>query len=202
MKIFQKQEFDKIIVALKKDETMVFPTETSYGLGCDATNQAAVDKVFKIKGRPADKPLLVLASDIKMAKKYLLWDGTVEKVAGKYWPGALTIVANYERPFWGKGLARGVVAADNTVAARVTADEWLNKLVKKYGRPIVATSANISGADNVYDIKEIESQFTDKEFQPDILVDGGVLLKRSPTTLVSVADDKIKILRQGEVKIL
>jgi len=90
MKVISTKEAIKY---LKNGKTIIFPTETSYGLGCDATNQEAVDKIFKIKGRRGDKPLLVVVPTVEMAREWLEWTPLVEKLAEKYWPGALTIVS-------------------------------------------------------------------------------------------------------------
>jgi len=99
-------------------------------------------------------------------------------------------------------LAHGVVSRDNTLAIRVTAHPLLKSITEKLGRPLVATSANISDAGDVYDPKEILMMFSGREAQPDILLDYGVLLERPPTTIVSVIGGEIKLLRQGEIKIV
>src|SRR3989339_315883 len=96
MQIFKFENLEEIIDLIKAGGVVIFPTETSYGLGCDATNQSAVDKIFAIKGRVGDKPLLVVVPDIKMAKKYLKWNTTLDNLAQKYWPGALTMVGEYD----------------------------------------------------------------------------------------------------------
>lgn len=98
MKILTECNLAQLVVDLLAGKTVVFPTETSYGLGCAATNQAAVDKIFKIKGRGSDKPLLVVVPTVEVAKKYLVWNTTLEKVAQKYWPGAVTVVGEYGNP--------------------------------------------------------------------------------------------------------
>ena len=98
MRVISKENLLEAVEFLKKGKTMVFPTETSYGLGCDATNQEAVDKIFKIKGRKNDKPLLVVVPNVEMAKKYLVWNDLLEDLSKKYWPGPLTVVGKYLEP--------------------------------------------------------------------------------------------------------
>ena len=93
MQILSPDQLEEAAVMLKKGKILVFPTETSYGLGCDATNQSAVDKIFKIKERSADKPLMMVVPEVEMAKKYLAWNSLVDRVAIKYWPGPVTVVA-------------------------------------------------------------------------------------------------------------
>ncbi len=185
----------QIVSEILNGKVLVFPTETSYGLGCDATNQQSVDKIFKIKGRTDDKPLLVVVDSVESAKKYLCWNKTLEKLAQKYWPGPLTIVGEYV----GGNLAKGVVGKDNTIAVRVSAFPLIQSITSKIHRPLVATSANLAGEPSLFDSQEIVKVFSDKENMPDIILNYGVLPKSEPTTLVSVIGNKIKILRQGSV---
>ena len=96
MRIINKEE---ALEYLESGKTVVFPTETSYGLGCDATNQSAVDMIFKIKGRKSDKPLLVVVPTIEMAKEYIEWSSLLEKLSKLYWPGALTVVGKVRKKF-------------------------------------------------------------------------------------------------------
>lgn len=218
MIVLKKEEIEKLILLLKSGQTAVFPTESSYGLGCDATNRNAVEKIFKIKDREQNKPLLVVVPDIKMAKKYLVWNELLEKLACKYWlaslelrrsgpkqseggPGPLTVIGQYRRRWLGKNLALGVVSQQKTVAVRVTVYLFLKEITMGLGRPLVATSANLAGAGEIYSAEEIKKIFSDRPNAPDILVDGGELPHVKPTTLVSVVNNKVEILRQGELKV-
>ena len=186
-----------LIFEILNGKILVFPTETSYGLGCDATNQSSVNKIFEIKGRPDNKPLLIVVDSVESAKKYLLWNKTLENLSQKYWPGPLTIVGEYI----GSNLAKGVVGADNTVAVRVSAFPFIKSTTQKIQRPLVATSANLAGEESLFDPQKIAEVFSDKKNQPDIILNYGVLPKSMPSTLVSVIGDEIKILRQGSVEI-
>lgn len=357
MRIINQENLSEAVAALQAGQTVVFPTETSYGLGCDAANQEAVDKIFKIKGRKSDKPLLVVVPNVEMAKKYLVWNETLDKLANKYWPGALTVVGEYlEPPLFKEGLgevnkvrriafnrtlenrqqlrenkttaekilwsqlkgkqmnglkfrrqhgigpyivdfyqpdtktiievdgdvhflddkvikkdsertkwfenmgytvmrfnnvdviekledvlehiyynltspspllkkrgierlANGVVAADNTIAVRVTDFPLTKFLSEQLGRPLVATSANLADAGDIYDVKKVLEVFFEKPAslpaahpsgsvapsysagRPDIIIDGGELPHNPPTTIVSVVGNNLKILRQGQIKI-
>lgn len=195
MKIMTECNLSQIVSEILNGQVLVFPTETSYGLGCDATNQIAVDKIFKIKGRGDDKPLLVVVDSIESAKKYLLWNETLEKLSQKYWPGPITIVGECT----GNNLASGVVGKDGTLAVRVTNFELLKSITEKIGRPLVATSANLAGQENLYDSQKIIEIFSAQTDQPDIVLNYGQLATNSPTTLVSVINNNLKILRQGKL---
>ncbi|MEK7680481.1 MAG: L-threonylcarbamoyladenylate synthase [Patescibacteria group bacterium] len=198
MLILKECNLSEIVVELLNGKIVVFPTETSYGLGCDATNQQAVDKIFKIKERKSDKPLLVVAPTVEMVKKYLVWDDLVERLARAYWPGSLTIVGVVKNDC---GLADGVISKDGTLALRVTNHPIPKFLSEKLGKPVVATSANISDAGDSYNAEEIAKVFADKENQPDIILNYGELPRNPSTTIVSVMNNELKILRQGELKI-
>lgn len=198
MKILKDCYLAEIITELFAGKTIIYPTETSYGLGCDATSQEAVHKIFDIKGRSEDKPLLIVVPTIEMAKKFLTWNNTIDQLANSYWPGPLTIVG---AAVPNAGLASGVVSKSGTVAVRVTASPVAKFLSESLGRPLVATSGNISGAGDVYSADVAAQMFATATNQPDIILDGGELPKRLPTTLVDASQDKIIILRQGEIKI-
>ena len=187
---------------LQRGKTIIFPTETSYGLRCDATNQEAVDKIFKIKGRRGDKPLLVVVPSVEMAKMYLEWSPLLEELSNKYWPGALTMVGKLKvnlRPELRSReskklkvgeLANGVMGQDGTVAVRVTNAEIAKYLSEQLGRPVVATSANLADAGDVYDSQELIKMYKGREFQPDAIIDAGVLPKNPPTTIVSRSEER------------
>ena len=154
MKILKDCYLAEIITELFAGKTIIYPTETSYGLGCDATSQEAVNRIFDIKGRSEDKPLLIIVPTIEMARKFLVWNNTIEQLASSYWPGPLTIIGKYNTPptplIRGEVLAQGVVSKSGTVAVRVTASSIAKFLSESLGRPLVATSGNISGAGDVY----------------------------------------------------
>ena len=198
MKVINQCNLAEALAALQAGQTVIFPTETSYGLGCDASSQEAVDKIFKIKQRRSDKPLLVVVPNIEMAKKYLAWNDLLEDLASKYWPGPLTVVGEYNQK---DNLAKGVVAADNTIAVRVTDFPLTKFLSESLGGPLVATSANLADAGNIYSTRDLEDVFSSKEEKPDIILDGGDIPSNAPTTIVSVVGGNLKILRQGQIKI-
>lgn len=198
MKVLKDCYLSEIITELFSGKTLIFPTETSYGLGCDATSQEAVDKIFKIKERDESKSLLIIVPSIEMVKKYLVWNNTIEQLASAYWPGPLTIVGFAAE---GSGLARGVVSQFGTVAVRVSAHPIAKFLSESLGRPVVATSGNISSTGDIYNAEDVVSMFADKKNQPDLILDSGILPKRLPTTIVDASNNMIKILRQGELQI-
>jgi len=188
----------EIVEKIKQGQTIIYPTETVYGLGCDATNQMAVDQVFKIKQRQADKSVLVLVPSVAMAMSYVEWNEIIEKISQKYWPGPLTIVMKAKPDC---GLAKGVVAEDGTVAFRVTGHALCAEISELLNRPLVSTSANISSQKNSSDIKDVLSTFSETENKPDIVINAGELPYCSPSTVIKIKDGKVVVLRQGELVI-
>lgn len=193
-------EYERAVKKMKQGGTVIFPTETSYGLGCDATNAEAVAKIFAIKERAVSKSVLIVVDTVSRAQQYIKWNSAIDMIASRYWPGAVTVVGEYKKPFW-KQLAPLTVSANGTVAVRVSAHPLVVKMVKALGRPIVATSANPSGAGDIYSAASALATFVSRDPAPDMLVSGGDLVVRPPTTIVSVVNNEIKILRQGEVEI-
>ena len=134
---------------LKEAKVILYPTDTVWGLGCDASSFNAVTKIYQLKNRAESKSLIVLVSSIHMLKKHV----TVPKKALevlKQVKKPTTII--YNNP---KGFAKNTIADDGTIAIRIVQDPFCRKLIKRFGKPIVSTSANISGNDTPKSFKEI-----------------------------------------------
>lgn len=127
---------------LANGRLVAFPTETVYGLGADATNNVAVAHVFAAKGRPNFNPLIVHVTDLNAAKKIAVFNQAELQLAKAFWPGPLTLVLPLRS---GHNIAPLVSAGLNSVAIRVPAHPVARDLLRKYGGPIAAPSANISG---------------------------------------------------------
>jgi tRNA threonylcarbamoyl adenosine modification protein (Sua5/YciO/YrdC/YwlC family) len=189
-------DFDIVAHSIRNGGTVVYPTETCYGLGCDAFNVAAVKKVFSIKEREPGKPVLVLVADAEQAQLYVAWSDALEKITRMHWPGPLTVVADARNPgLW----PRDVIGPDGTIALRVSSHPIAGALVKKIKTPLVSTSANRSGQKNNYSPAEIFSTIGQDLLQPDILIDGGTLLVQPPSTIVRVCDSSVTVIRQGSI---
>lgn len=210
MLVLTQTQLDEAVSLLKKGKVLIFPTETTYGMGCDATNTKAVESVFKIKERDSSKVMLVVVPDVEMAKKYLAWNSLINKLAGKYWPGPLTVVAGYIGTILKAGLGKipsqyflapGVISSEDNLAIRVSAHPVLKYLSEKIGRPLVATSANISAAGNSYDSQDLIKIFSDRTEKPDAILDFGQLPPMPPTTIVQATRGVLQVLRQGDVKV-
>jgi L-threonylcarbamoyladenylate synthase len=174
--------------------TVVFPTDTVYGLGCDATNEQAVKKIFKIKGRQDTKPLAVIVRDIEMAKKVAFVDKRLEKALNIIWPGAVTVI------LWRRHKLPAVLTAkEETIGLRVPDYKLMHLLSENMGRPFVATSANISGEQATNKIEEVLKHFEKNAFRPDLILDAGDLKCCEPSTVLDLSKEKPKIVRIGPV---
>ncbi|NBS41969.1 hypothetical protein EBS80_04930, partial [bacterium] len=139
----------------------------------------------------------LIASDRAMAEEYLVIPDLIRPLTEKHWPGALTVVGKV-----GRALASGAVRSDGTVALRVSSHPVAKALAAGLGRPIVATSANVSGLSSCYSIRTFLKQIHDaKHPEPDFVIDVGPIPRRKPSTLVAVVNGKVAVLRQGTVKV-
>ncbi len=173
---------------------IIYPTETSYGLGVDFYNQEAVDKIYKIKKRDRNKPLPVIVPDIVSASSIVNFSDKAKRLAIAHWPGPLTLVLPFKYCKWSGH-------CDDYLALRVSNHPFANDLVSLFGKPIISTSANLSDTGDSYDPAKIKEQFAKSEIRPDLFIDAGVLPPRLPSTIIKIDGDKIEVLRQGDLKI-
>jgi len=181
----------KAVGVLKAGGLIVYPTETAYALGCDPKSVKAVKRLFSVKGRDAAKPLPLIAANAAMAKRFLKLDRYAKTLASAFWPGPLTLVA----PAAGR-LAKGVASRKGEIAVRVSPDPVAAALSKALGRPVVSTSANLSGKSTAYDAPSVLRQLG---ALPDLVLDAGNLEKRPVSTVVRSVGGVVEILREGPV---
>ncbi len=139
-----------ILDNLKEGKTILYPTDTVWGLGCDATNEESVNKIYRIKNREESKSLIILVSSVDMLKEYIV--KMPEKALDILKKAIKPTTIIYNAP---KNLASNTIAKDNTIAIRIPKDDFCKKLIEKFGKPIVSTSANISGESTPKSFSEI-----------------------------------------------
>ena len=144
------QDTSNVVCTLFLGKTILYPTDTVWGLGCDATNIDAVAKIFKLKNRVESKSLVVLVSSMEMLRTY------VDTVPQK----AIDIISKTKKPTTiiysnPKGLAANAIALDNTIAIRIPSHDYCLEIINKLGKPIISTSANISGESTPKSFSEI-----------------------------------------------
>lgn len=189
-KKLEKTKLILIINLLKKDKVIIFPTDTVYSLAADATSKKAVKKVFQIKKRSPNNPIPIFIKDIRMAKKLAIIDKIQEKFLKTVWPGKITVVLRRR-----KSKIKLFNVDQKTIALRIPNFKPVNFLLKKLNRPLVGTSANISGKPASGNIKKVLSQFKNQKHQPDLVIDAGNLPKRKPSTVLGLTVSPPKILR-------
>ena len=186
------EDFSPAIEALRRGDVIVFPTETLYGLGADALNETAVDTVLDLKGREEHNPISVLVANQAMLRTLVSEiPPAAQQLMARYWPGPLTLVLPGR-----KNLPKPLCNPAGGVGVRISSQPIATLLVKALGRPVTATSANPSGKEPARTLKEAKEYFGD---QITVYVDGGALASKSGSTVLDVMDDRIRIIREGEI---
>ncbi|MFA5945675.1 MAG: L-threonylcarbamoyladenylate synthase [Patescibacteria group bacterium] len=190
----KKVNIEQALAILRTGGVLIYPTETSYALGCDAGNAEAVERVFRIKHRQPGKGTPVILPPNIDPSVFVEFSRTAGELAGKYWPGPFNIVARRQE----SSPVPLLCETDGTQSVRLSSNLIASELAKALGRPIVATSANRSGGDSLYTSEEILSELSAGE-SPDGFLDVGDLPRVPPSTTVEVIGDTVRVLRQGSV---
>ena len=178
---------------LRAGGLVAFPTETVYGLGADATNDRAVARIFEAKQRPEFNPLIVHVPNLEAARAHAIFDVRSQRLADRFWPGALTLVLARRE---GSDLSLLVSAGLDTVALRCPAHEIARRLLAAAGRPVAAPSANRSGRISPTTASHVADDLGDAV---DLILDGGPCPIGVESTIVDVTGDTPLLLRPGGV---
>lgn len=191
----KKPEIEKLQQAsyvIANNGVIGYPTETVYGLGANALSDAAVEKVFDLKGREKNKPILIIASELDQVKKLVAsLPAQAEILAKAFWPGALTMVFEAAPQ-----LSKLLLGGGNQIGIRIPASQICLELIKLCGVPITSTSANLSGKENPITAQEVHAYFGNKL---DLIIDGGTLPSRVASTVIAIEYEKLKLLREGAI---
>jgi L-threonylcarbamoyladenylate synthase len=184
--------FSRAIEVLKRGEVIVFPTETFYGLGADALNSTAVEHVVSLKGRNLENPIAVIVSDRGMLKEVVTELPPIAlRLVERFWPGPLTLVLPAK-----KNLPASLLNRDGSIGVRISSHPLATRLARELDRPITATSANPSGKEPARSVEEAMGYFSDRV---KIFLDGGRLEDTKGSTVVEIAEERLKIIREGEI---
>ena len=188
----ESSDIEKAAEMLKAGKIVAFPTDTVYGIGADIFNKDAVERIFAVKGRDSKKPLQVLIADINDLNLIVeKQSDTLHHLAEKFFPGALTIVVPAKENF-----PRWVTCGLDTVGVRMPANTIALEMIKAFGRPIAATSANTSGFP---DPKNAQQVLEYLERKIDLLLDGGPTNDNIPSTVIDISVHPPIILRKGKL---
>jgi len=186
--------FARCAEVIKAGGVIVYPTDTFYGLGADPKNPRAIKKIFEIKGRMADQPILLLLSDRSNVNA---WATTItpsaERLMDRFWPGPLTLVFK-ARP----DVLPELTGGTGTIGLRVPGSEVTRKLIGSSGKALTGTSANRSGSPSPRTLDEVMRELGDRV---DLVLDGGVLDADRPSTVVDVTVEPTRILRMGALDV-
>ena len=189
-----KDDFDSGVYAaegmLRAGKIIVYPTDTVYGIGCDATNEEAVDKLRKIKGIPKGKQLSVMVGDYSTIEYYCetgIWEDIAIK---KYLPGPYTFILKKQR---------GIPASyTEKLGIRIPDNEFCQRLAQRFGRPIISTSANPTGKRAATKFEDIDKKVLE---QVDLAIDGGKTRYATHSTVFDLVDHKL-VRENDEINLL
>lgn len=186
------EPLDKALEALRSGKAIVFPTETFYGLGANAFNVDAVERVASLKGRDPNQPMPLIIADFNMLKEIVTAiPPMAEKLMTCFWPGPLTLVLPAR-----KGLPSLLCNPQGGVGIRISSHPLAVALAKGLGCPITATSANPSGEEPARTVAQARNYFS-REVK--IFLDGGELKGQRGSTVVEITRDLYTVIREGEI---
>jgi L-threonylcarbamoyladenylate synthase len=186
----EADKIKEIAEALKKEGVIAYPTDTFYGLGASCFSEKAIKKVYRLKGRSLSKPLPLLVSSVDMVQNiavdipFLFFE-----LAENFWPGPLTIVLKASTR-----LPNALLGPKKSVGVRLPAGLWLQELMNKAGFPITATSANISGEEEIANSEKVMAFFYGKV---SLIADAGKTKGGPASTVLDLTSPQVKILREG-----
>ena len=200
MKILDiKQNYKKIInetvKVLADGGLVVFPSDTVYILAVDPTNEKGVKKLLDFKNRWTGKAISVAVLDEKMASEYVQLNGNSKNIYKNLLPGPFTIVSDGKHK-----VSQGIEAESGTLGIRIPDNKYIHDLVKTFGKPVTATSANLSGRTPNYSIESFLRPLSKKKKEMiDLIVDAEKLPKNKPSTVIDATESELKILRRGDL---
>lgn len=184
----QKRLITQVVECLRQGGVIVYPTDTTYGIGCDIFNKKGVKKIYQIKQRDPRKPFSFICADLSDVSSYAQVSNFAFRTLKRNLPGPYTFVLEATRV-----VPDTLTTKQKTVGIRIPDDPIALGIVQELGHPLVTTSANVSGEEPLHDPSLIYESLGKTI---DIVVDGGIRLG-DPSTVISLLDDRIEILRRG-----
>jgi len=187
------RELDKCCELLIKEECISFPTETVYGLGCDATNCNAVKQIYKLKHRSYSKPLAIFFKSIEEAKKHLIFNEEAEILSAYFMPGEITLVLKKKK---NSTLSKFLNINKNTLGFRIPNHEFCLDLLANFENPICVTSANITGQESSTKSEDVKSYFGDSIY---IVEKDNKNSSKKPSTIIDLSENEVRFIREGSI---
>ncbi len=167
---------------------IIYPTDTVYGLGCDITKKGGIERIERIKGRDPKKPMSFVCADLSHISEYAVVSNFAYRVLKRFLPGPYTFILEATRQ-----VPKILLTKRKTVGIRIPDHPVCNDLVKTLGNPVISTSANLSGLEPIGNPDELEEEMGSRV---DLILDCGTL-SRLPSTVISLVDDQVEIIREG-----
>ena len=180
---------NKALGHLKSGRPVIFATDTVGGIGCIYDNTECIEKIFRMKKRDEDKPLILLFDSIDRVKEYFELNNEEKGLAERYMPGALTIIATMKKP------ANRYIVKDSRTGFRIPDNDKIRELIRAAGKPVASTSINLSGNE------VIKKRERAAELFPGAHIYGELTGESVPSTIVSIEKGDINVLRKGKISI-
>lgn len=189
----RRLDINDAVTALREGKLVVLPTETVYGLASDGLNEKAIEKLFLVKGRPKNNPIMLQVADIEMLKLIVKEiPMTAKKLIEAFWPGPLTLVLK-KRP----EICSILSAGTENIGVRMPDQPLTLEIIRIFNRPLAVPSANISGKIAPKTPKEVEMQLDGQNIEG--LVDAGECKIGMASTVIDLTTDRWHILRDGPI---
>ena len=190
----EKKKIAAAVSVLKGGGVLAYPTETFYGLGADASNEAAIEKIFALKGRRFTNPVSVIVADESTLEQLVTEIPTEARILMKrFWPGPLTLVFRAA-----PSVSARLTASTGKIGVRISSHPIAALLARELGAPLTATSANPSGREETLSAAGVSESLGGL---PDMIIDGGETPGKPGSTIVDVTVSPFRILRQGAIPI-
>lgn len=192
--LIEPEKIKEIARILSSDAVIVYPTETFYALGANCFSRKAIQEIYRLKKRPLSKPLSVVISDLDMMRQIVLETPAVfEPLVSDFWPGPLTLILKAS-----PRVPKELQSLSGSIGVRLTGHDWLRSMVRHSTFPITATSANISGGEEIANPEEAARLFDQKV---NLIVDAGETTGRLPSTVLDLTGKKPRLIREGAVSL-
>jgi L-threonylcarbamoyladenylate synthase len=184
---------ERAVVSLQQGGIVAFPTETYYGLAVDPYNENALKALFRLKERELSKPILILISEVEQLEEIAnSVPGSYQPLMRKFWPGPLTLIFPAR-----KNLSPLLTGGTETVGVRISSNDIATRFCRKWGKPITATSANISGMEPAKNASEVSRMFGP---QVDYIIDGGDAPAKRCSTIIGLCEHRLRLIREGQIE--
>lgn len=179
----------KAVDVLRQGGIIIYPTDTVYGLGCDLSNKKGIERIYEIKRRDRKRPLSFICADLKHISQYAQVTDYAYKTMKRLLPGPYTFILEASRL-----VPKIILPKRSTTGIRVPDNQICLELIKELGQPIISTSVQDENGEDLGNPQEIAERFGRTV---DLIIDGGIIIPE-PSSVISLVDDNIEIIRHGK----